>query len=90
MVDNILNKILNKKKERLNELKKIISIQSLQEKIIKNNFYMNFKEKIQKNISNDKISLIAEIKKASPSAGVIVKNYNPLDIAKRYNEKKVT
>ncbi len=90
MVDNILNKILNKKKERLNELKKIISIQSLQEKIIKNNFYINFKEKIQKNISNDKISLIAEIKKASPSAGVIVKNYNPLDIAKRYNEKKVT
>tara|TARA_B110001454_G_scaffold215875_1_gene238087 strand:- start:105 stop:896 length:792 start_codon:yes stop_codon:yes gene_type:complete len=90
MINNILDKIINKKKERLNELKKIISIESLQGKIMENNFFINFKEKIQKNISNHKISLIAEIKKASPSAGLIVKDYNPVDLAKKYYENKAT
>ena len=36
MVDNILNKIINKKKQKLNELKKIISIEALREKIKQN------------------------------------------------------
>ena len=56
----------------------------------KKNHYVNFKEKIQKNINNNKISIIAEIKKASPSAGVIIENYNPIEIAKTYNKNKVT
>jgi indole-3-glycerol phosphate synthase len=90
MVNNILEKIINKKKERLNELKKIISIESLQEIISKNDFFINFKEKIKKNFSNNKISLIAEIKKASPSAGLIIKDYNPVDLAKKYYENNAT
>ena len=45
--------------------------------IDKENSYINFKEKIENNILQDKISIIAEIKKASPSAGVIIDNYNP-------------
>ena len=48
------------------------------------------KKKIQNNITQDKISIIAEIKKASPSAGVIIDNYNPVEIAKIYNDNKVT
>ena len=75
MVENTLNKIINKKEQKLNGLKKIISIESLKEKIKKNNTFINFKEKIENNIINNKISLIAEIKKASPSAGIIVQDY---------------
>ena len=90
MLNNMLDKIINKKKERLNELKKIVSIESLQENIKKNNFFINFKEKIKKNVSINKISLIAEIKKASPSAGIIMENYNPVDIAEKYYNNKAT
>ena len=45
MADNILNKIINKKAQKLNELKKTISIESLKEKIDQNKTYLDFKKK---------------------------------------------
>ena len=89
-MENSLNKIIIKKEQKLNELKKTISIATLKEEIHKNKPFINFKEKIEYNIFNNKISLIAEIKKASPSSGIIVKNYDPVDIAKKYYENKAT
>ncbi len=90
MSNNILDKIINKKAQRLSELKKTVSIESLKEKIDQNVTFLDFKQKIENNITNNKISLIAEIKKASPSAGIIVDNYNPVDIAKIYLDNKAT
>ena len=90
MSKNVLEKIIKKKVERVDLLKKSISLNSLIEKIDENKSFINFKDKIQNNINNDKISLIAEIKKASPSAGIIIENYDPLNIAKIYNDNKAT
>ena len=90
MSENILNNIITKKIKRIDLLKKSTRLDSLNEIIDKNSSYINFKEKIENNIIQDKISIIREIKKASPSAGIIINDYNPVEIAKIYNENKVT
>ena len=90
MSENILKKIIDNKKIKINKLKKEISIDYLSEKINENKNYLQFKDKILNNHNNDKISIIAEIKKASPSAGIIIKDYNPVDIATIYKSNKAT
>ena len=90
MVENILEKIIKKKTEKIINLKKNISLDSLNELIDKNKSFINFKEKIENNIKENKFSIIAEIKKASPSAGVIIKDYDPVQIATTYNSNKAT
>ena len=79
--ENILEKIIKNKEKKIDLLKKSLSIESLKSKIEQNKSYINFRDKIIKNESENKISIIAEIKKASPSAGLIIENYNPVNIA---------
>jgi indole-3-glycerol phosphate synthase len=90
MAENILEKIIKKKSEKIVNLKKTISLESLDKLISTNKTFINFKEKIENNIKESKFSIIAEIKKASPSAGVIIKDYDPVKIANIYNNNKVT
>ena len=90
MSENILEKIVKKKIEKIDKLKKNITIKSLEEKIEQNTTFINFKDKINNNIIDNKISIVAEIKKASPSAGIIIKDYDPVNIAQIYNNNKAT
>ncbi len=90
MSKDVLKEIIKKKIEKINLLKKTISLDVLNEQINQNKSFINFKDKIQHNVDNNTISLIPEIKKASPSARVIIDNYNPIEIAKIYNNNKAT
>ena len=90
MANNVLEKIIQKKNEKIVNLKKTISLESLNELININKTFIDFKWKIQNNLKESKLSIIAEIKKASPSAGIIIKDYDPVNIANIYNDNKAT
>ncbi len=90
MSENILQNIIQKKIEKVDKLKKSLDLRTLDELIDKNSSYINFKEKIENNLKKNKTSIIAEIKKASPSAGIIIDDYNPVDIAQIYLNNKAT
>ena len=85
-MENVLKKIIIKKKNNLINTKKKFPINDLLNKIKQNKNYTNFISSIKKRTLEKKISIIAEIKQASPSAGILVKNFNHLDIAKTYIE----
>ena len=83
-MENILNQIITKKKEKIIDSKKKYSMNNLLDNIKNINTFVDFISKIKKRSIEKKISIIAEIKKASPSAGLLIQNFNPLNIAKLY------
>ena len=84
MSENILQKIIDKKKTKIEKLKLEIDINSLLHAISEKDVFFDFKKKIQTKNSENKISIIAEIKKASPSAGILIDDYDPVQIANIY------
>tara|TARA_B100001027_G_scaffold31557_1_gene18999 strand:- start:407 stop:1201 length:795 start_codon:yes stop_codon:yes gene_type:complete len=84
---NILEKIVQDKKESLIKIKKANSLNVLENKIKTLSNFLDFKQSITK---NKNVSLITEIKKASPSAGVLVKDFNHINIAKMYIDNGAT
>jgi indole-3-glycerol phosphate synthase len=75
---NILKEIVNyKKKKIIFEKKKNKILFNFKKKSL-------FKSKLVNNIKKNEISIIAEIKKASPSKGILKKKFNPIDIARQY------
>jgi indole-3-glycerol phosphate synthase len=84
---NILEKIVQDKKESLIEIKKVSNLNTLENKIKTLSNFLDFKQSITK---NKNVSLITEIKKASPSAGVLVKDFNHINIAKMYIDNGAT
>jgi len=86
---NILEKIIKQKKEDLKTIKEKISLATIDSKIKSIDNFLNFKTKIINNQEQKRVSLIAEIKKASPSAGIIIKDFDHLKIANLYADNNV-
>ena len=93
---DVLRVIIENRYEKLDLLSDLgVPIEDLKEQISereKKNLFFNFKEKIKSNIKEDKFSVIAEMKRMSPSAGYIIPHdkYNPVEIAKIYEKNKAT
>ena len=83
-MDNILERICEDKKKEIELLKKKCSLKSLKRLVSDKIIKREFKNKIINASMNKKNFIIGEIKKASPSAGEIVENYEPVEIAKVY------
>lgn len=78
---NFLTEILNTKKDEISDLKKRFSFNSFREMEFFNRQPLSFYNDA---ISGKAISIIAEIKKASPSKGIIREDFNHIAIAKSY------
>ena len=89
-MQNILKKIIKQKKEDLKYVKKRNSLADISKKIKSTKNYLNFKKTLIDREQQNYVSLIAEIKKASPSAGIIVKDFDHIKIADLYSNNKVT
>ena len=78
---NILDEIVLKTKSKLEEKKQRLPLEELSSKID----FENLKEtNFKKSLQNKAEAIIAEIKKASPSAGIISDNFDPVSKSKEY------
>jgi indole-3-glycerol phosphate synthase len=82
MEKTILDKILSTKKREVARHKKAVRLSSLLECIARRQAPLAFAEALK----GDGIKLIAEVKKASPSKGILRLNFDPIALAKTYAE----
>jgi indole-3-glycerol phosphate synthase len=86
---NILSAIVEKKKERLEETKRNIPLAEIKERIKETEETRDFSAAIRRSPGGP-IKLIAEIKKASPSKGLIRSAFDPVAIATVYESGPVS
>ena len=85
-MSNILNKILATKSSEIAEAKKSISIDQLKKKILELDKPRDFIQALREKHLNVESAVIAEIKKASPSKGIIRENFDPVLISQSYEK----
>jgi len=81
---NILDKIVEEKKREIAKLPaRLIAAGDLRDAMLEHGERRDFISAL-KNPPRGNMALIAEVKKASPSAGIICENFDPVRIAKEY------
>lgn len=83
-MNDILAKILQTKKEEVAAARQLRSEADLLREAKSRKDVRGFARALQYKISQGKPAIIAEIKKASPSKGIIRENFNPTEIATSY------
>ena len=80
----MLDEIVEKTKERVETAKDIIALDDLKNEVNLMNINDDFPFK--KALTGDDIAIIAEVKKASPSKGLICEDFDYLNIAREYED----
>ncbi|MCG8673217.1 MAG: indole-3-glycerol phosphate synthase TrpC [Pseudomonadales bacterium] len=80
----VLRKIVDRKVEEIKERQAIVSEQGLLDQLADADPVRGFVKAIESKLSEDKPAVIAEVKKASPSKGIIREDFDPVAIAKAY------
>lgn len=80
----VLKKILVRKAQEVADRKALVSVEQLKSQLQKTSAPRGFAKALQAKISAGESAVIAEIKKASPSKGVIREDFDPIEIAKSY------
>ena len=88
-MSNILQKICEDKSKELEETKKRCSFKTLEKLISSKLEKREFKDELISAQKNKKNFIIGEVKKQSPSAGEIISDYKPEDIAILYERSGV-
>ncbi len=76
----MLNRIIAQKREEVEQRKKSVSLSSLKESIARRQTPLDFAFAL----GGDHTRLIAEVKRASPSRGLLCPDFNPVELAKTY------
>ncbi len=82
-MNNILEKIRAKKQEHVESMKEQYSYDDLRKMIEDTQLPLGFLSALKRNKGH---AVIAEVKKASPSKGVIREKFNPVEIARMYKK----
>ncbi len=85
-MSDILNKILATKREEVAKASAIKSLKEIHEEALAQPEPRDFVGNLAKKDAANLPAVIAEIKKASPSKGVIREDFNPAEIAKSYEQ----
>lgn len=83
-IPTVLEKIVTRKHEEVAQRKAQTSIETLLRQAAEADPVRGFARALQERVASKKPAVIAEIKKASPSKGVLREDFNSADIAKSY------
>ncbi len=83
---DILKQILKRKTEEIAEKSAKVSLRELSHIVSDNPPTRGFVEAIDARLRFEQLAIIAEIKKASPSQGILRESFNPTEIAKSYEQ----
>jgi len=86
MIATILEKIVSEKRQDVAQIKRTLPLTALHERIDRRERPIDFTSALR----GDRIRIIAEVKKASPSKGVLCPDFDPVALARTYAQAGAT